>query len=452
MPATSQNPTLNAKPKFRPLPWVILFVAVAYLLTRGPVRALAGGGSSDFSLIWQSARAWLEGKSPYQLTDLTAVWDSMSGSAAPPPSDRNQALFVYPPSAFPLLAPWAAMPWKAAHITWMISNTVLLLLSAVLAMRAAGVPWRSGWLHIGVGAAAVLAPGHTAISVGQVSILVMFLLSVWAYARTTVDRPRGLASDLAAGAALGAALAIKPQIAGLFLIYELGRLRFVSSLAAIVTAGGLLGLGSWWLKSHGIDWYPQWQQNVDAFRLTDNADASMSNWLRFQLINLHVVFHPFTELFTQSRTVVTALVALSVGLLCAWYLKHDRFKPDHKGEALSLAFVAIISLLVVYHRIYDATVLIFVVAWAMGQLADLKDGMVNRPLAAMAMLAVFLAPGASTLYVASQKVMPSWVINSAIWNGLIIPHATLVLVALAALLCVSRPTAAEQALSRPRGA
>ena len=89
---------------------------------------------------------------------------------------------------------------------------------------------------------------------------------------------------------------------------------------------------------------------------------------------------------------------------------------------------------------------------AMGQLADLKDGMVNRPLAAMAMLAVFLAPGASTLYVASQKVMPSWVINSAIWNGLIIPHATLVLVALAALLCVSRPTAAEQALSRPRGA
>jgi|GEM_PF-2711942 len=434
------------------MPWLILIAAVAYLLTRGPVRALADGGSSDFSLLWQSTRAWIEGKSPYLVPDVIEVWDRNSGSAIPPPSDRNAALLVYPPSAFPLLAPWAAMPWGVSRLVWMVSNTVLLLVSAVLALRTAGVPWRSGWLHIGVGTAAVLAPGHTAISVGQVSILVVFLLTVWAYARNTPDRPRGWASDIAAGAALGASLALKPQIAALFLIYEVGRLRWRPALAGLVTAGALLMVGSWWLGRHGVDWYPQWRANVDAFRLTDNADASMANWLRYQLINLHVVFHPFTDPLTDRRAVVTALVGVSIGALCLWYLKHDRFKPDPKGEALSLAFVAVVSVLAVYHRIYDATVLVFVIAFAMGQLADLREGMVNRSLVAMAMLAVFLAPGSSALHSAVKLgAVPEWISSSVVWNGLIIPHATLVLVVLAALLCVCRPTAGEQGLSPPKG-
>lgn len=435
------------------MPWVILIVAVAYLLARGPARALADGGSSDFSLLWQSTRAWIEGQSPYRVTDVIDVWDRHSGSAVVPPSDRNAALLVYPPSAFPLLAPWAAMPWGASRVVWMITNTVLLLVSAVMALRAAGVPWRSGWLHIGVGTAAVLAPGHTAISVGQVSILVVFLLSLWAYARNTPDRPRGWASDVAAGVALGASLALKPQIAALFLVYEIGRLRWRPAAAAALTAGGLLALGSWWLGKHGVDWYPQWQANVDAFRLTDNADASMANWLRYQLINLHVVFHPFTDPWTDRRIVVTVLVGASVGALCLWYLRYDRFRPDPKGEALSLAFVSVISILAVYHRIYDAAVLIFVVAFAMGQLADLKEGMVNRSLAAMAMLAVFLAPGASALHSAVKiGAVPDWVASTMVWNGVIVPHATVVLVALAALLCICRTTAAEQGLSHPKAA
>ncbi len=109
----------------------------------------------------------------------------------------------------------------------------------------------------------------------------------------------------------------------------------------------------------------------------------------------------------------------------------DRGRPQRRADLSSLGFVAAMTMLVVYHRAYDACALIFALAWAISTLADTSEPRQVRGLAAAACvcLAAFLTPGGSMLVVLHQwGWLPDQLAASAAWQTFVVPFASWALV------------------------
>lgn len=438
---TSAEPE-NTAPR-QPTPRCLWYAGVAFavlaavfMLWRGPVRSAAPGGSSDFSLIWMSTRSWWVGESPYTVEATDRVWAAhggMAGEAAP--NERIPALLVYPPTTFPVLAAWCLADWPTARTLWATTGVVLLIASVVLLLGLAGLsPRRASW-WFAAGGMLLLFPGQTGISVGQPIALVVFLI-VWAQALRRVDR------SLASGIALGLAAAVKPQIGLPFLVYEAGRGRWRTFIMGLVTLGMIACIGVWVLRSSGVDWLPQWRDNLRTLATSDNGSSGLANPIRYQLINLHLWLHGF---LADPRTVGVLVWGVVLGL-CGAYLAFDRFRPENRSELLSLSMVGATSLMIVYHRSYDALVLLFPAALLAQRVASGR-----RDLAEIALglcLAVFLVPGPTALdWLADKGKIPAAIVQSPLWNGLLIPHTAITILALTVVLVAMRRRLAYEANS-----
>jgi hypothetical protein len=361
----------------------------------------------------------------------------MAGEAAP--NERIPALLVYPPTTFPVLTPWCLADWTTARTLWAATGVVLLLASIVLVLGLAGLsPARASW-WFATGGMLLLSPGHAAISVGQPLALVVFLI-VWGQTLRRVDR------TLAAGIALGLASAVKPQIGLPFLVYEAGRGRWRTFVTGMFTLGVAAGVGVWVLRSSGVDWLPAWRENLRVFSTSDNGSSGLANPIRYQLINLHLWLHAFIG---DPRTVGVIVWGVVVGL-CGAYLAFDRFKPESRSELLSLSMVGAASLMAVYHRSYDALVLLFPVALLAQRVAAGRRG---APEIALGLcLAVFLVPGATSLdWLARTGRIPASIVQIPLWNGLLIPHAAITILVLGVVLVALRRQAARDAASGLQG-
>jgi hypothetical protein len=354
------------------------------------------------------------------------------------------------------MSPCVLADWRTSMSLWAATNTVLLAGAIVLVLGLAGLSHRRPIWWGAAGLMLAAAPGHTAISVGQPAVLVTFLIVLAhairaARARSSpgvqvraspVDR-----GSNRAGILLGLAAALKPQIGVFFVAYEFARGRWRSGIAAGLTIAVVLGVGVWQLHRHSIDWLPAWRSNLDAFALTDNANPALTNPLRYQLINLHVWFGAFVS----DTTTLKGLVYAACAALALAYALASRKPRTTAHDLLDLAFVGVISLLVVYHRAYDATILLLGAGLFARELTGVTACLNAR--APVALLGLFLLPsllpGASALVAFARPGGPlEGAAQTAWWNALVVPHLTVALVALAATLIVLRARS-EPALTPP---
>jgi hypothetical protein len=209
----------------------------------------------------------------------------------------------------------------------------------------------------------------------------------------------------------------------------------------VLTLGLAAGVGVWVLRSNGIDWLPAWRDNLRVFSTSDNGSSGLANPIRYQLVNLHVWIHAF---LADTRTVGMIVWGVVLGL-CGAYLAFDRLRPESRSELLSLSMVGAASLMIIYHRSYDAMVLLFPMALLAQRLAAGRRGLAEVALAAC--LAVFFVPGPTALdWLADQGRIPASIVQSPLWNGLLIPHAAITILILAvALVAMRRRVARESA-------
>ena len=115
-------------------------------------------------------------------------------------------------------------------------------------------------------------------------------------------------------------------------------------------------------------------------------------------------------------------------------------------ELLALSVVAVLCLLVVYHRYYDAVLLAVPITWSFTALhgAHWREGV-----AVLLLSADFILPFQTALHAMQQEqLLPAWLTGGPLWGVLITQHVwALVLMTLVLLLAAAREPAESAATS-----
>jgi len=406
---------MSSKTWCRLLVLLLLSAATAEFAVRGPVRLMTEGAQwNDFLSPYIQAKAWMLGGNPYSADELVSLW----------PSDNPRPLFVdrdrlagvlakkrgipspYPLTTFFLLYPFARFSWPIALRLWAVLNLTAVLGSFLALLSICGASWRDLRSQIFLAIAFALAPIHTGLATANPAMLAVALTigTVWA---------EHFRRENTAGILLALAVCLKPPLGLCLLFYYLVRRRWgivttATAMSALIAIASVVRLAY-----AGIAWLPAYRRNIaDNFGLGALDDFSTANPARFNMINLQVVF---SSLF-GNRSIADAM-ALGCGavLLGIWlWLLVKR----QRHEVLELSALFVLSLLPVYHRFYDAGLLLWPLCWSV--LVVTKRSLT---LLVVVLLSPFLFPGAAFL----DGLLQSGKISRAIadrwwWNAIVMPH------------------------------
>ncbi len=355
--------------------WRVVFIlASLYFVVRGPLRAIHDSG--DFLLVFTAARSWLHGVNPYVPGKL-AVTAQAAGIQATP------ALFVtspsvYLPPALLILAPLALLPWAIAKALWLACLLALSLWNILAFARMAkqrAVQVASFLL--------AFAPLHTGIAKGQPSVLVCSLIFL------SLFTPQ----PYVAGCLLGLAACIKPQLAVGFLLLAAGQRQFRKLMAACAVGIAATGIGLLFIAP---GWFPALNSNLREIVGSTSGLAGGSeptSW--YQLVNLHILI-PEALARTPLEIVLYAIL-ISVTAIAAVRAADSSLAP---------ALIASATVLIGYHRFYDAQLL-----W-LGVPAILFLTQKLASLLLWAAYAVFLVPGQTiaALWAGAKNDSAGWVL------------------------------------------
>lgn len=358
----------------RPLAIVACLLALGLLVVRGIRPAMDPFNNLDTAAFASASRAWLQGHSPYDHPAVDRVFIDSGGLPQHAPTTLRPGvyLFNFNPGAYALLSPLGAMPYEQAQQAWLALNIVALAVGIIATLKASGICPKSTTGLALIAAALAFGPAHTSLKLGQSGTLIFALLALvwWALsiAHTTfgppITRPRRTL-DWLAGVPLGVALVLKPHVAGAFWLYHVGRGRWRPALVALLIAGAAVTIGALRLDAAGIDWLPQWQANQQGL-LAEEANPLRPLRDHPELLTGPQLVHLGSPIAvaTGNRPVAEAAGLALAALIALAYAVFDARRGWLRGarrvEMLTLAAVSAVMLVAVYHRSYDAVVLIAV--------------------------------------------------------------------------------------------
>jgi hypothetical protein len=409
--------------------WKILVLLLLFLTTleftlRGPVRVVRREGTyNDLTGPYIGAKAWLKGVNPYSNDVFWTLWKE-SGGADSNEQESIGSRTPYPWSCFLLLAPLSLLSWPTAGMLCGLLSVGMVvlsvwLLSGLFDLSVCG--WRR-WLFIAL--ALALAPFHSGFGAGNLSMLAiaLVLLSFWGSCtqRSTV-----------AGLCCSLATCLKPPIGlFLFLYYALSRRWRVFGVALastfLITLTAIVRL-----QAAGVPWVSSYLANSKLV-LTDPINGiTAANPKRFQMVNLQVLCYAVTN---NERT--ANLLALLIGCLAllslAAVLSRARLRTP---RVLDVSALAVVSLLPVYHRYYDAALLILPLLWSLAPATTNSRTYRNLTLFLMS---PFLIPGAWMLEsLQNANRIPSYLTERWWWDTLVMAHQIWALLLLAVVLIIA---------------
>jgi len=424
----------------------VLLACAALFVWRGPLRSAHTGDNLDAPLLMSAAAIYVHGENPY---DPRAV----SGEFGPNGRDRSAFPYrpPYSPAAYALISPLTWLPWPAQRVAWNALNTLLYLGALWLTLRLFQLsPLSVGGLAL-VATGLICNPAHTGIALGQTGVAVLFLLCAsWDLGGVgETGRP------LLSGSALGLALTLKPQLGLLFVAYDLyaGRSRVAIVAVGVATLAFALSLA---LHPAPIALMRGWLESTTLLMHGGDADP-LAVPFPHQLINLESPLAVLTGSQVASKLSALALCAL----LALGYVAADRAAVvsarDHTGARdptttrarwlTGLAATAVLSLLVFYHRIYDAVVLLVPAAIAIQRIGA-RDP--RGWLLALCLLPLFVPVTSAVLRLLAGPEGPSPVALSAWLMALVVQHQTWCLVgAFMVIASIRREAARPASVSAP---
>lgn len=341
------------------------WIAIAMFLISGGISIWWGtsiaravpGGPLDFQAYYYSTKCLLQHKNPYNVTQLEALYRNEGGEHPSDSVQRRQTVTVCInlPSTFVFVAPFTNFSLGTAQVFWGFLAAAGLIASAFLIWEIAAPysPIASGFLI-----AFLLANCELIFLTGNAVGIVISLCAfgVWCLVKERFI-PLGTAC-------MGLCLAIKPHDVGFVWLYFLlvggvYRKRALKSLA-IASAIGFAGLI--WVSLTVPHWFQAWSANVAASSATGGVNSpgplSMTINILGSVISLQTLF----ALLRDEPGFYNSLTYLLCGvMLIIWCVRTFRLGFARAKVWFALAAVAPITIIVTYHRSYDAKLLILTV-------------------------------------------------------------------------------------------
>lgn len=284
----------------------------------------------DFHQEWLSARNFAEGGKVY--ANQRTIAGKYLG-AAPEVAENFLPWNAHPPVSVLLALPLGKLSYSDAQLAWNLANLPLLILAIVLVVRETGMPFQTpsilpllvllvGWHSL-----------YSQIQHAQLNIVLMLLItSAW-----VLDR-RG--QSYGAGAALGAAAAVKLFPAFLFL-YFLANRNWKAIAAGAATFLALNGIA---LAILGLDEFQTYIRDV--VPTLANYQSSRQNvslagfWLR--IFDPHPNEHVIAAIQQPLLGAIFSYGSrVAVAVLVAWVGWNSR-TPFDRDRAFALAVIGLL--------------------------------------------------------------------------------------------------------------
>ena len=355
---------------------LVLSVSAIVLFVAGGARVFRS--SNDFVPVYTGARCLLHGCNPYDTSQLEQQFFLAGGQATELPS-WNIDVPVYPPSTFLVLSPLALFPFPAARLLWFLLNGCLFVASTGLILSMC--PRSPRWLAT-ILASVFLVSSGILLVLGQPAIFAISLVVIGCYLFL-----HGRLLPL--GAILFMlSLAVKPQIAGLIVLYLLvQRIHWRFAAMALAAALALLLSAGLILKLHprSADWTLTLRGNLTAtLSPGGSADPRPTNTQAIGDTNLQALTSIF---FADARIFNAVAYAVFAVLLAAWIMAIVRTNASPELHFLALGALSVLSLTPVYHRFYDTRLLLLTIPAVL--IVFQKRRLLGAGIAVLTALAVF---------------------------------------------------------------
>jgi hypothetical protein len=403
--------------------WIFLLACGTEFWIRGPYRLLHATGWNDFLSPYIQAKAWASGKDPYSAQILVSLWPPENSRPLWVDTDAAQGTLEkrrgmptpYPLCSLVVLAPFTFLNWPWAMRLWTCVSIAAVFGSALTLISICHASLSESRSQLFLAAVFALAPLHTGLATANPAILAASV-GIFAVAAAQSRRPNF------AGFLLAAALCLKPTIAaGLLLYYVVRReLNVVVISSGVAIAVELVGI--WRCAQVGVPWFSSYLENAHKiFAPGSLADFTPADPVRFNMLNGQVLFYSLV----QNAELANLLSWLLFFLLAACWIRLAH--RSGISDILKISAISIVTLIPIYHRSYDALLLLWPLAWSVFVARQTR-----LRAATLFMVAPFLVPGPALL--ATIGRMRPEVSSEWWWTTLVLSHEAWAVVLLSIFL------------------
>jgi hypothetical protein len=334
--------------------WILLSSGISFLWSSSVKKT---DQWVDFRAVYYDTLCLIQHRNPYKASELEGIyrakgWERPSNPTQAP---RAETLDLYLPTTFILVAPFAILPWGPALLLWMTLTTGVFILAAFL-MWNLGARYAPTFTLVVI--CILLANCEIIFALGQTAGIAigLCLIAVWCFLEERF---------IVAGVlCMAVSLAIKPHDAGLIWLYFLlagGRYRKRALQTLLITV--VLGLAAiLWVTPIAPHWMQDWNSNLSIISAHSGFDDPGPTSATGRTTGLVIDLQSSISIFRDDPRIYNPLSYLVCGsLLLAWSVRTLRSRFSQRGTWLALAAVVPLSMLVTYHRPYDAKLLLLTV-------------------------------------------------------------------------------------------
>jgi hypothetical protein len=311
-------------------------------------------GGVDYRVIHAALRAILEHKDPYLINVLNAEWLKDGGELPNDPKTgklENISQFAYPPT-IAVLAPFAAFSFQTSHLLWIATLVGVLSLAALLIWQTcAGVAPDLSFvllaLSLGTGPVFFYSANPAGLAIG------LCVIGCWCLIEDH--------SPWAGVMCLATGLIIKPHdvlLVWVCLLLAGGMLRRralqVALMAALLAVPGL-----WRMSTISQDWPAELRSNLATLAARGEIDDPRPDAYSDYTAGMMLSLQAGVSLFDGDSRIyngVTYLICGTLFLLLGREVLRDKCAAGHIWYLLAAA--APLTMLMTYHRSYDAKLLV----------------------------------------------------------------------------------------------
>ena len=360
---------LTSQPARRDGLLMLLLGSIVFVVLGAALERVAPAPMVDFRVLYVPARCLMRHCDPYDQDQVLRVYQADGAYSSSDSAKDRQIVtqYLYPPTAFSITVPFALLPWVPAEVLWTLVTVAALILASYLIWTPGAnyAPILSGCL-IGF----MLANSELLVIKGMSAGIAISLcaIAVWCF-----HRERFVAAGILC---LAISLALKPQDTGFVWLYLLlaGGVFRKRALQALVAAIAICLPSILWVWRIS----PHWMQELHA-NLVANAvhgglsDPGLTSTAGHGL-GMVISLQAFISVFWDNPHIYDPASHFVCGaLLLVWAIITVRSRPTAARTWLALAAISALTMLPVYHRQYDAKLLLLSVPacamlWAEGGL------------------------------------------------------------------------------------